>query len=742
MAGFHESSQFLLQPLAQRQSHNANHQDHADDTDETRAEALSRPSGGSHDQSHSDSNDLSTKHTGLLIQDAALTSPSADGAKKNVNGLHSQHRRHASNTFLTWSLELALLLVAAGLLVAIIVILLTYSDNEVPNWNGDDNTGGITLNALVALIATIFRAILAFIALQVLAQLKWDWVAARFRPVRDMQRFDDASRGVWGSLQLLPAVALRQPLAVVAVVVVVASLAIGPVTQQTMQTYYCLRDAAGRPAAITVANRVVDETLYYSQRSVMYALNVGLQSAMQDAVVNPSNDSNIATLFTCPSGNCTFIAYSDHPGQPADERVSHASIGMCSRCEDVYELVQKYNETTLGLTVSKPSHNSNETKRLAITPGTPATGGTKYLASSVTGNLAWAHQAVPRDFLNTARWSAANFSILAFSQDRCNKLPNSTVSCSLFAKPYEINRQAWDQPTDYIAATCILYPCVKYYAGTVRDGALSERVVRSTPLRPQNPEALSGGGELAMALRWAGVQTPCRVNDTLYTSSNMSSASAQLPPDAKETVNAHSKDWASDDIDTPAGYTNVTAPRECVATLWSGFLSALQYELIESFSAECSPRGHQTEVVSCTSSSGGTSMSMAALLRPRSTSLDTIRENVSSMAMRITTEMRRTGWGARTEAAATVEGEAKENRTCIRVEWGWFALPAALLLLCAVLLGWVIVRDLRARNGSVIWKSSVLPFLLKDYVPAIETMSLKDLDAAAGGLEVKLQKLE
>ncbi|SCO85860.1 uncharacterized protein FRV6_09987 [Fusarium oxysporum] len=107
---------------------------------------------------------------------------------------------------------------------------------------------GITLNDLIAMIATIFRAILAFVALEVLAQLKWDWITETFRPVGDMQRYDDASRIAWGSLMLLQNVFKRQPQAIIAVVVVVTSLAIGPVTQQTIQPYYCAQIAPERLA--------------------------------------------------------------------------------------------------------------------------------------------------------------------------------------------------------------------------------------------------------------------------------------------------------------------------------------------------------------------------------------------------------------------------------------------------------------------------------------------------------------
>ncbi|RSL81070.1 hypothetical protein CEP51_006116 [Fusarium floridanum] len=561
----------------------------------------------------------------------------------------------------------------------------------------------------------------------------------------DVQRFDDASRSVWGSLQLLPLVVLHQPLVVVAIIVVVVSLAVGPITQQTMQTYYCARIVEGRPAAISVANRI-DESLYFKERPSAFALHVGLQLAMQDSIVNPSNDSNIAALFTCPSGNCTFTAYADHPGQPDDEKVSHASLGMCSRCEDVSELVErvaqlKTEQITVSLPVSSAIISGNDTERLEIKTGNPATSGTRYLSASLTGNLTWARKVVSREFVNTARWSAANFTILAFSQEHCKTLENGTISCPLSTSNAS-DATAWSQLTDYIAATCILYPCVKHYAGEVKNGALKERVVKNTPLRLQKPEPLWDGDETLPQTFMRGVQTPWLVNGTLYTSSNMTSASEKLPSPAKETVSVLFKDWANEDLDAPSEYTNVTAPRECVASLWPAFILAFRRELTGTFDAYCRPQGFQAEYVACFGSNGGNSLAMAAILHPRTTNLDSIRENIDSMAMRITTEMRRAGWGPYAMASTASKGDAWENRTCLHVAWAWFALPLTLLVLCAVMISWIIVKELLNRDTSVVWKGSVLAFLLRDHVPTIEIMSMREVDAAAKGLEVKLQKQE
>ncbi|KAM5358612.1 hypothetical protein ACJZ2D_015129 [Fusarium nematophilum] len=135
--------------------------------------------------------------------------------------------------------------------------------SEHPNPSESSKGATINLNALIAVLAPIFRASIAFVAFEVISQLKWDWVSARTRPMPDLQLFNDASYGAYSSLKLLPPVVVCQPIALGAIVVAVVSLAIGPFMQQTIQTYQChqLVDLSAEAATITTANRI-DHTLW------------------------------------------------------------------------------------------------------------------------------------------------------------------------------------------------------------------------------------------------------------------------------------------------------------------------------------------------------------------------------------------------------------------------------------------------------------------------------------------------
>ncbi|KAM5369984.1 hypothetical protein ACJZ2D_008667 [Fusarium nematophilum] len=591
----------------------------------------------------------------------------------------------------------------------------TYNGQELPNW--DDM--GITLNTLVATLATIFRAMIAFIIFEILAQLKWNWVSDRFRPMQDIQRFDDASRG-----RLRP------------IAVALVSLGIGPFVQQSVQTYQCLRKPpwGEGSASVVIANTIDPYILEERTHNTFFEASVRLSTAMQDAIVNPTLDSNIGSLFSCQSGNCTFPTFPDSPKQHEDQRASHSSVGVCSRCIDVYELVEGPTLRSKGetmaevvlfrLRVSEASKLYEEDEIqgdsiMAISLGNHFVGNNMNIRP--VGNLTWARSAASDDFLNRARWSLGNFTILAPSQDHCKILENGTTRQARFGgTPF--------LPTDYVAATCILYPCIKHYSGKVENGRFSERVVRDVPLRVQRPEPLwTSTTQDAKFYEWKGVQHPCWVNETLYTSSNMSKAG--LGPNSTAVVQFHTSDWPSESIDGQAGYTNITAPLECISEIPETLLRVIRNKMRD-FNTSCSVYQRGSKFACHVDH-------LAGFLRNTSTSVDTIRENVDSLAMRITTEIRKSGRGAWSEDNAKVEGDVWENRTCVYISWKWLTLPATLLAFCAVLLIWTVVKDALSKSG-VIWKASVLPFLLKDQ-PGLERMGLKGVEEVAKGLEVKMQ---
>ena len=97
-----------------------------------------------------------------------------------------------------WISEILNLGLGIGALAAIIAVLAYFNGQALPNWPYD-----ITLNALIALLATVVNAGIAVALQSGLSQLKWLKFKSGWAPLTDFETFDEASRGSRGALKLL-----------------------------------------------------------------------------------------------------------------------------------------------------------------------------------------------------------------------------------------------------------------------------------------------------------------------------------------------------------------------------------------------------------------------------------------------------------------------------------------------------------------------------------------------------------
>lgn len=675
---------------------------------------------------------------GLLIREMV------DSSDTNHHDPQSQQ-----NVIITWILEILTLVFAAGLLIAICILFTNYNGQTQPDWGNS----GITLNALIATLSMIFRASLAFVSFEVISQIKWDWITSEFRPLRDFERFDAASRGIYSSLRLLPLAILHQPRAAVAILVTVSSLGIGPFMQQTIQTYQCLRKTGldVQPPTITTANAIGFSELGTVLRSARSVLSTEIRTAMQDAIVNPNLDSNIRALFTCQSGNCTFpLLLNTEKG--LEKTITHASIGMCNRCVDVYDFVQEpvplnisegKNFPVFNLPVYQSVYNGNgyelnlDEGPMRIVLGRSSMSAFTYMQMRGVGNLTWTREVTSPEFINRARWAVYNFTVLVASQNHCNVLPNGNVTCPQPCLIDDLSCPfAFYEPSDYVAAACTVYPCLKHYSATVNAGKLEERIVHDIPLRLQSPEPLWSAGLKHSSSDFKAVQQPCWVNGTLYTASNMSS-SKLLGENVTEIVQLHVDDWMNESIEDPAHYINITAPRECVGTMNGHSLRLFYDNPFDNVSCSYDTRMESLQCRGNLDQSIDQS-SLVALMRGANTSMETLQENLDSLTTRLTIEIRKRGTGAYNSQKAFVTGDEWETRVCVRILWQWITLPAITCALCTLLLPWTIIKDAVSRNGTI-WKSSPIPLILKDY-PGLERMGLVKMGRTVEGFEIKLEK--
>lgn len=97
-----------------------------------------------------------------------------------------------------WILEIFSWVISALCMAAIIGVLLSLKDEQLPKW-----PGGLTLNAYISVLSKITSAALLLPTSEALGQLKWSWFRGDSKKMWDFEIFDEASRGPWGSILLL-----------------------------------------------------------------------------------------------------------------------------------------------------------------------------------------------------------------------------------------------------------------------------------------------------------------------------------------------------------------------------------------------------------------------------------------------------------------------------------------------------------------------------------------------------------
>ncbi|KAK8067094.1 hypothetical protein PG997_013841 [Apiospora hydei] len=173
--------------------------------------------------------------------------PSSSGGDTALSGTVSERSepRRATGLWADWKWELLLLLLSVLSLVATAVTLYRLSGNSLESW------GGFFLgpNTVVSILAAISKASLAFAVSSCVAQAKWNW----YRRGRDhlliFERFEEASKGPWGSVRLLGTIWVRHWSALGALIIITL-LAYEPFMQTIITQYGVLDvDHSGAQAA-------------------------------------------------------------------------------------------------------------------------------------------------------------------------------------------------------------------------------------------------------------------------------------------------------------------------------------------------------------------------------------------------------------------------------------------------------------------------------------------------------------
>ncbi|KAK3935143.1 hypothetical protein QBC46DRAFT_398210 [Diplogelasinospora grovesii] len=380
------------------------------------------------------------------------------------------------------------------------------------------------------------------------------------------------------------------------------SFAIGPFTQQAIKTGACPQILGNVNSSLPIANFIPGSSSYRFAAG-LWEIEVDMKGTMIQGLTNPKgNDS--AILPSCPSGNCTDYGTG----------VTHASIGLCSKCIDTTSKVKGPDK---GGNITLPDNDVY----ISIMSDAP------FLTSGST-NLSWAVDLFPDNgFAEAAHVALTNISILAASTAPCTNdtSTNFTVVC-----PHNTSITNYDYggTTDYVATSCALYPCLRTYHGSVDNGILTEKLISTAPApvweAPDYPSSW-------YAYNFTAVREPCILDasGTWYTRQNMSSA-----------PNITGRTWHT----VPNLFTkgqNATVPNACLYKMYGVYAMALYRFMADTlFDASCTYNSRQGGELYC-----GNAWWLSPLYSQKNATFESLSTALDDFATAVTNKFRTTASG-------------------------------------------------------------------------------------------------
>ncbi|KAK1675306.1 hypothetical protein BDP55DRAFT_552815 [Colletotrichum godetiae] len=386
-----------------------------------------------------------------------------------------------------WILEILAVSLSISALVAIAILLPLYNDKPLSSWSFH-----FSFNTVVSILGATSRATLAFAVSACISQGKWNWYRKRDDTIMVFDRFEEASRGPWGSARLLWWSKLRHWIALGALSTVilvgfepflqaiidfegekisfsdpVAKATIGRTDRLDIGSHISISGAAVALTVPEFPGEAITGISMFSQ------YDFGALAAMWAGFSNLNSAENQRAAFTCPSGNCTWPPYT--------------SLATCSSCSDISKHIVKSTGRTNLLKAEDDS----------LTMVDFISSGSIYLIPNITAG--YVKYEIPALGMNISNIDGAAVAALKKDNEtivnteltaKATTQPSETVSFrdmkSLIISfammesnnDFREGKQAWED-TAITAQECALYFCTNVYQTTVKQGVLKEAVLGS-----------------------------------------------------------------------------------------------------------------------------------------------------------------------------------------------------------------------------------------------------------------------
>ncbi len=622
----------------------------------------------------------------------------AMGKSQHSTPILQSTKTHArgAHIFKNWWMEISACFLFSMALVAITATLHPLQGEPLPKWPYQ-----ISVNTLISIYVVVLKGTVLLVTAEGLGQLKWRWLQNN-RPLEDLVKYDQATRGPLGALNLLWRLRLRHPLSSAGALISFVILAVDPFTQQIIHYYDCSVPMNGLQATIPRAN-------FYNQRDwrdwnkssqglgTNGWVDPGLQAAISDGIISP----NGLVSFECLTGNCTFEKEYD-------------TVGYCSSCTDV----------TKNLTIRSTIVKSNYTGViLESTPNSNGTSVTRNLTEfGITGNTNISVSTSLPSGLSVSTYPGRRFNLTAMGVFEQPEGSEDLYRVEIISgKQFLLFDPATGEPPmgcdtaatndtwyckGYGAASCSSFPCVRSYSSTIESGELHEtRVSTSNSTRSSwghtvpPPPNRSDPFQTSYRPYLGMVDTTCL---SAHERQSLLNVGYHLDSSTRWLAYNLTFDPESQNLSSNASFPESMLVSECIYII-DDFLVVTIREIYLKYFLRATVEGDSAFGGGIENLRG--SQTLQTIYNYGDVSFDRVNRTFQNISDSITSFFRQKRVSKYNNPA---KGVVMHNRTCLSVQWAWLAFPSILVLLTLIFFVATIIDTRPMGNRAPVWKSSPL----------------------------------
>lgn len=221
--------------------------------------------------------------------DEARDIPSQDAPVDNANknseedSARAPRRKRFFQDWWFWEMIGALLSICC--MVAVVILGLYLDGLSLSDWRFV-----MAPSTVISTLITVAKASILLPVSEGLSQLKWVYFWVQKRPLSELEAFDEASRGPWGSIMFFWKIKARSLLALCGAFLTVSALAMGPFAQQIISVEIRTIHRTGANASLLVTNMFVEKS---------YIVHSDLFTATRKQKYFDQTQTDCTLLLTC-----------------------------------------------------------------------------------------------------------------------------------------------------------------------------------------------------------------------------------------------------------------------------------------------------------------------------------------------------------------------------------------------------------------------------------------------------------